>query len=287
MSLTVTSPTSSFSAYVAWAQKHPNLTEEHERMLLRAYSENSDLDAVKQLLLSHLKYVISIASGYLGYGLPIQDLVQEGNIGLMRAVKRFDMTHAVRLATFAVYWIKSEIHEYIIRNWRIVKIATTKAQRKLFFRLRKQLNYEAKVHDNLQNIALKAGVSLEDARHMHMRMMHHEESLESRVSHQENDVVLGDMLSLPGDNPSDVVATEQTSSTRFAYLKNAMDALNERERWIIQKRWMIEDAKQKPTLDNVAQHLGVSVERARQLEAQALKRMKKFLDSNNVLYIDI
>ena len=281
------SPATNFSAYVAWAQSQPNLSVEEEQKLLRDFNECNDLQAVKKILLSHLKYVISIAVGYSGYGLSIQDLVQEGNIGLMKAVRRFDIRHAVRFSTFAVYWVKSEIREYIIRNWRMVKIATTKAQRKLFYRLRKSLDYEARTQDNLRKIALDSGVSLEDTQHMHARMLYAEESLEGPVPHQDHNMVLGDVLSLSCDNPMDVIGKRQSCSMRTISIKNAIDSLNAREKWIIEQRWMLEDESNKATLESMSQSLGISVERVRQLEVQALKRMKKYMDQHNVSSVDV
>ena len=205
----------------------------------------------------------------------------------MKAVKRFDLNHTVRLATFAVYWIKSEIHEYIIRNWRMVKIATTKAQRKLFFRLRKQLNYESRVQKNLQDIATSAGVTLQDAQHMHTRMMCYEESLESKAAYHDHDTLLGDVLSLPGDNPMETVTAMQGHALQRVHLEHAIAALNDRERWIVEQRWLLDDAQEKPTLEMLSQHLGVSIERARQLEVQALKRMRTFLHNKNIAFVDL
>ena len=278
-------PSSSFSAYVSWAQMQTNISEEEEKSLLLEYTNKNDLSSVKKLLISHLKYVISIAGGYIGYGLPLQDLVQEGNIGLMKAVKRFDLIHAVRFATFAMYWIKSEIHEYIIRNWRIVKVATTKNQRKLFFRLRKQLDYEQPVQANLKSIAQQAGVSLHETQIMHARMLQYEESLEASVNYNDDtSVTLGEILSLPGDNPMQRVISAQQVETRTEYLNSAIKSLNDREQWIISQRWLTKTNTK--TLEFIAKHLGISIERARQLEVQALKRMRKFLLDNKCSYAD-
>lgn len=280
-------PASNFSSYAAWAQSQPNLSETEERRLLEAFVKNGDLIAAKQLLLSHLKYVISIASTYAGYGLSIQDLVQEGNMGLMKAVKKFDITHHVRLSTFAVYWIKSEIHEYIIKNWRIVKIATTKAQRKLFFRLRKQLNYEIPIQDNLKLIAADANVSLQDTQEMYARMVQGEASLESTMSsHDDQSTTLGDSLSLPSDNPVNALIQGQNEQAHNL-LSHALSSLNEREQWIINTRWLQDADVARPTLEHVATTLNVSIERARQLEVQALKRMRLYLSDLNLQYTDL
>lgn len=285
--LSTYSPASNFSAYTAWAQSQANLSETEERQLLEAFVDHGDLTAVKALLMSHLKYVISIASTYSGYGLSIQDLVQEGNIGLMKAVKRFDITHSVRLATFASYWIKSEIHEYIIKNWRMVKIATTKAQRKLFFRLRKQLNYETPVQENLKYIAENAEVSLKDTQEMYARMIQQEGSLEANISsHNSESTTLGEVLSQPHDNPFDNLASEQTDTTNTK-LSLAVASLNEREQWIIQQRWLHDSDTPRATLDQVAHHFKISIERARQLEAQALKRMRSFLSALHLQFDDL
>ena len=285
--LSTLTPASNFSAYTAWTQSLPNVTEIEERQLLEAFVTQGDLIAVKKLIYSHLKYVVSIASTYTGYGLPIQDLVQEGNIGLMKAIKRFDTAHAVRLATFAIYWIKSEIHEYIIKNWRMVKIATTKAQRKLFFRLRKQLSYETPVQENLKLIAKNADVSLQETQDMYARMIQSDGSLEATfTSNNAESISLGEVLSLPGDNPLDTLINGQSAQLNTT-LSQALSDLNEREQWIIKNRWLTENEGERLTLDHISKHLKVSIERARQLEVQALKRMRCYLSERHLHYPDL
>lgn len=278
---------SSFASYAAWAQSIPNLSETEEKKLLESFVTNGDLLSAKQLTLSHLKYVISTASTYAGYGLPLQDLVQEGNIGLMKAIKRFDIARPVRLATFAIYWIKSEIHEYIIKNWRMVKIATTKAQRKLFFRLRKQLNHEIPIQENLKLIAKNADVSIEKTQEMYARMVQSDSSLEATLpSASTESLTLGEVLSSPNDNPLDTLICGQASQLDAALLK-ALLQLNERERWIIENRWLQKAEDKKLTLEHISKHLNVSVERSRQLEVQALKRMRGHLQTQQFQYADL
>lgn len=274
------SPAGSFSAYVAWAQSIPNLSEEEERRLLEEFAETHHLPSAQKIVLSYLKYVISIAHSYVRYGLPIQDLVQEGNIGLMKAIKRFDLSYSVRFSTLATYWIKSEIREYIIRNWRMVKIATTKAQRKLFSCLRKNFDHAETVSENLKRISEDAGVSLEETRHMYNRMMQPDASLEAPLYASEDAPSLGDSLSLV-ETPLQRLLQEEYE-VGHEWLIKALASLPERERWLIETRWLGSE-ETKPTLTELSKVLGVSVERARQIEVKAMKQLKLVLQDKGLV----
>ncbi|PWF21562.1 RNA polymerase sigma factor RpoH [Corticimicrobacter populi] len=265
----------SLDAYIATVNRLPVLSAEQETTLAQRLRDEGDLEAARQLVLSHLRLVVSIARQYMGYGLPHGDLVQEGNIGLMKAVKRFDPARGVRLVSFAVHWIKAEIHEFIVRNWRLVKVATTKAQRKLFFNLRsmrpdgRTLDPEA-----VQGIADKLNVRPEDVAEMEVRMYGHEVALEAPVdADDDHRFAPVAWLSDEGEQePSQVLERQAHDELQSTGLKRALDVLDPRARHIVESRWLGDESG--PTLQDLAQQYGVSAERIRQIEAAAMKKMR-------------
>ncbi|MED5526738.1 RNA polymerase sigma factor RpoH [Gallaecimonas pentaromativorans] len=272
-SMALTVPASgSLEAYVHSVNSMPMLSAEEERALATRLQEEGDLQAAKQLIMSHLRFVVHVARSYSGYGLPQADLIQEGNIGLMKAVKRFDPGVGVRLVSFAVHWIKAEIHEYVLKNWRIVKIATTKAQRKLFFNLRskkKRLGWFS--HDEVQMVAQELGVSAAEVREMEARMSSPDQAFD--LANDDDDDSYAPVHYLE-DNASDVaqaVEEEQWEAASHARLGHALSALDDRSRDILQRRWLTDD---KATLQELADQYQVSAERVRQLEKNALAKLK-------------
>ncbi len=262
-------------AYIAAAKRFPILTEEEEFRLATRFREENDVDAARQLVLSHLRLVISIARGYLGYGLPHADLIQEGNIGLMKAVKRFDPNQGVRLVSFAIHWIKAEIHEYVLRNWRMVKLATTKAQRKLFFNLRSMKpGSEALTPGQTLDVAQRLGVKPEEVTEMETRLGGHDLALES---HDDEDEKFAPIAWLADSNsePTRVLEAREYDRLQSDGLRAALESLDARSRRIIEARWLAED--EAATLHDLAAEFGVSAERIRQIEAKALQKMKGVL----------
>jgi len=266
--------TGSLEAYKAQVNAIPPLSAEEEQTLARRLRENNDLDAARRLVLAHLRFVVRIAKGYSGYGLPEADLIQEGNIGLMKAVKRFDPAVGVRLISFAVHWIRAEIHEYILRNWRIAKVATTKAQRKLFFNLRsskKRLGWLNK--EEVEAVAKDLGVSPKNVLEMEQRMSSRDTSFDGA----ENDEMGGDYHApasyLEDQRPGPAQEIEQLENEALNgdRLQRALAALDERSRDIIEQRWLSE---RKATLHQLAEKHHVSAERIRQLEKGALQKLK-------------
>jgi RNA polymerase sigma-32 factor len=259
--------------YIRQVNNFPMLSADEERELALRLHNNNDLEAAQRLIMSNLRFVVSIARGYLGYGLPFNDLVQEGNIGLMKAVKRFSPDHEVRLISYAVHWIKAEIHEYVLRNWRIVKVATTKAQRKLFFKLRsskKRLGWFNQ--EEVNDVADKLGVKPETVLEMESRLNAHDVAYDNPVDDDEDNhfapaAYLTDMRADPAQQLEADDWHAQNENTMLASLKN----LDERSRHIIQRRWLDED---KATLHELAQQYQVSAERIRQLENNALKKLR-------------
>ena len=267
---------SSVSQYISTVNQFPRLSAEQERELALRLRRENDLEAAKQLIMANLRYVVPIAKGYLGYGLPLSDLIQEGNIGLMKAVKRFDPAVGVRLISFAVHWIRAEIHEFILRNWRIVKIATTKAQRKLFFNLRKakkQLNWLNQ--NEAEALANDLGVKVETVREMEKRMNGSDMAFDGTVGDEgEEDHHIAPVHYLKAEVETDPAhQIEQIEWHRFEHerLGQALAGLDERSRDILQSRWLEE---KKVTLHELADKYGVSAERIRQLEKNALKKLK-------------
>ncbi len=268
-------PTGSLEAYIATVNRFPILTLEEEQRLARSFRDSGDLEAARQLVLSHLRLVVSTARGYLGYGLPHGDLIQEGNIGLMKAVKRFDPDRGVRLVSFAIHWIKAEMHEYILRNWRMVKVATTKAQRKLFFNLRsmkKDLGPMSQA--DVERVAHDLKVKPEEVVEMETRLTGQELAYEGEAEDDESYAPVH-YLADDGAEPYHVLEAEETERVRGEGLKSALASLDERSRRIVEARWLRE--KDAATLHDLAAEFNVSAERIRQIEAKALEKMRKAL----------
>ena len=273
LALPVPSAVGSLDHYVQMVNRFPLLTAENEVRLGRKFRDEQDLDAARQLVLSHLRVVVAIARGYLGYGLPHGDLIQEGNIGLMKAVKRFDPERGVRLVSFAIHWIKAEMHEYILRNWRLVRIATTKAQRKLFFNLRSMKpGLDPLTQDQIRHVADMLNVKPEEVAEMEMRLSGQELALEPGVDDDEDTYSPIAYLADPQDEPSRIVETRQFERLRAAGLATALASLDPRSRRIIDARWLRE--KDPATLHDLAAEFKVSAERIRQIESKAMQRMR-------------
>lgn len=260
-------------SYIRMANQYPILTADRERELAERFYYDEDLDAAKELILSHLRFVVHIARGYMGYGLPLADLIQEGNIGLMKAVKRFNPEVGVRLVSFAVHWVKAEIHEYVLKNWRIVKVATTKAQRKLFFNLRKNKQRLAWFNEEeIQKVADDLGVSVADVREMESRMTGQDMGFDLPVGSDDEDAYAPSMyIEDDASNFADELEDEQYNGKATAQLAYALAQLDERSQDIIKTRWLDED---KATLHDLAAKYSISAERVRQLENQALRKIK-------------
>ncbi len=270
------STTGSIDAYISAANRVPMLTEAEEMGLARKLRDEGDLEAAKHLVLSHLRLVVSVARGYLGYGLPHADLIQEGNIGLMKAVKRFDPERGVRLVSFAIHWIKAEIHEYILKNWRLVKIATTKAQRKLFFNLRSMKpGFSALGVDEVKAISAKLGVKPEEVVEMETRLSGNDIALDPiNEDEEDNFAPIAYLAADTSTEPTERIARKELDRLHDSGLQDALNALDERSRAIIRRRWLAEDDANVATLHELAAEYGVSAERIRQIEAKALQKMK-------------
>ena len=273
----------SLQSYLDSVQQIPVLTQEEERDLFRRFQEQEDLDAAKKIVLSHLRYVAYVARSYMGYGLPLEDIIQQGNVGLMKSVKRFSLDHEVRLVTFAVHWIKAEIHEYILKNWKIVKVATTKAQRKLFFNLRKskqRLGWFS--HDDVQRVAADLKVKPEQVMEMESRLSQVDSSFDVPVSDSDDDYQTGPSLYLSkgdAEDPAWVVADEEITDIQSAGLAEALASLDERARDIVQSRWLTDE---KTGLKELSEKYGVSMERIRQIEARSFEKMQPYLMETEV-----
>ncbi|MDY6487204.1 RNA polymerase sigma factor RpoH [Acinetobacter faecalis] len=281
MPLSLSAPGSNLGAYISTVNQIPILTAEQEKELADRYFYDQDLDAAKMLVMSHLRFVVHIARSYAGYGLPQGDLIQEGNLGLMKAVKRFDPTMGVRLVSFAVHWIKAEIHEYVIRNWRIVKIATTKAQRKLFFNLRSLKKSSKKLTlEEAQSIAKDLNVTAEQVLEMEGRLTAYDAAFEaSGDDDDEGSTYVAPALYLEDNryDPAKLVENEDYEEKSTNALHDAMDQLDDRSRNILQRRWLDDD---KSTLHELAAEYNVSAERIRQLEKNAMEKIKVAMSSN-------
>jgi len=266
-------------AYISAVNRLPLLTAEQEVSLGRRFRDENDLGAARTMVMSHLRLVVSVARQYLGYGLPHADLIQEGNIGLMKAVKRFDPERGVRLVSFALHWIKAEIHEYILKNWRLVKLATTKAQRKLFFNLRSmKKDHNTLSPDALTEIAHKLNVREKDVMEMETRMGGHEMSLEPMTDDGEDEYAPISYLVAPNSDPTDIIAGHQHDRLQTEGIQEALSSLDDRSRRIVESRWLRdEDDGGSRTLQDLANEYGVSAERIRQIEAKAFKKMKTAL----------
>jgi len=270
MSLPV--PVGSLETYIQAVNRFPILSFEEERNLARKFRSENDVEAARQLVLSHLRLVVAIARGYMGYGLPQGDLIQEGNIGLMKAVKRFDPERGVRLVSFAVHWIRAEIHEFVLRNWRMVKVATTKAQRKLFFNLRRMKpSLGPLTQSEIGSMAKELRVKPEEVAEMEMRLAGQEISLEPASDEDEPYAPIA-YLADRSPEPSEIVETKQDETLRAHSLEAALASLDARSRRIIEARWLRE--KDSATLHELAAEFKVSAERIRQIEAKALAKMK-------------
>lgn len=269
--------TESIDSYMRAVRAYPVLSAEEEYDFATRLQKDNDLDAAKKLIVSHLRVVVSIARGYAGYGLPQSDLIQEGNIGLMKAVRRFDPTRGVRLVSFAMHWIKAEMHEYIVRNWRLVKVATTKAQRKLFFNLRSMKPGAGSLKPaDVAHIARELNVKAEDVLEMEARMDGREISLEGNSDDEHEDIFSPiAYLEDHGAEPSEVLAEQQSEHLQSTGLENALQSLDQRSRRIVQARWLQEGNG--ATLHDLAGELGVSAERVRQIEQKAMLKMKTML----------
>jgi len=266
----------SLETYVQTVNSLPLLTQERERELARRYRGGGDLEAARELVLAHLRVVVAISRGYLGYGLPQADLIQEGNIGLMKAVKRFDPERGVRLVSFAVHWIRAEIHEFILRNWRMVKIATTKAQRKLFFNLRSLKRSLASLGlEDVKAIARQLGVKPDEVVEMEMRLAGRDVALEPAGDGEEESFAPISYLVAENAEPGRILEHEQTARLRGEGLQRALASLDPRSRRIIEARWLTDNDA--ATLHDLAAEFGVSAERIRQIEAKALARMKNVI----------
>ncbi len=265
----------SLEAYIRSVNSLPLLSSEEEHQLAQRYLDNNDLEAARSLVMSHLRLVVSIARSYLGYGLPHADLIQEGNIGLMKAVKRFDPARGVRLVSFAMYWIKAEIHEYILRNWRLVKIATTKAQRKLFFNLRSmKKNLGTMSAGDVAHIADTLHVKPEEVTEMETRLSGQDISFDVEED-DEGGYAPVQYLADPDAEPSRVIEGAQISALRSAGLERALESLDPRSRRIVESRWL--SGKEPATLHELAVEFDVSAERIRQIEAKAMQKMRKLM----------
>lgn len=277
-------PLGDLEAFMRAAERAPILSPEEERSLAMRLRDHNDVEAAQQLILSHLRLVISIARGFLGYGLPYADLIQEGNIGLMKAVRHYDPDRGARLMTFAVHWIRSEIQEYIIRNWRIVKLATTKNQRKLFFNLRQMKNdsQTALTEQQAEDIALTLDVKRKEVLEMEERMYGQETSLDTSSANNDDESTFtpADWLSRESDEPEAILEEKEQQRLEGEGLHLALQTLDDRSRRIIQARYLNIDSNgnAKPvTLQELAQEFGVSAERIRQIEKLAIKKMKQAL----------
>lgn len=273
-------PTGSLDSYVSSVNQIPMLSREEEVELAEKFQSDNDLEAARRLVMSHLRFVVRVARGYSGYGLAQADLIQEGNIGLMKAVKRFDPNVGVRLVSFAVHWIRAEMHEFIIRNWRIVKIATTKAQRKLFFNLRsskKRLGWLNQ--EEVEAVANDLGVTSKDVIEMEMRLSSNDTAFDLNPASDEDDNQYLPALYLEADDasPEQALETLQLEDKTQSELSNAILELDERAKDIIQRRWLSEN---KATLNDLAEKYAISAERVRQIEKMAFNKIKSNIDIN-------
>ena len=262
-------------AYISAVNRLPMLTHEEEMSLAKRLRDDNDLDAAQKMVLSHLRLVVSIARGYLGYGLPHADLIQEGNIGLMKAVKRFDPNQGVRLVSYAMHWIKAEMHEYILKNWRLVKVATTKAQRKLFFNLRSnKVGLDAMSPGQVDDLAKLLGVKREEVIEMETRLSGRDIALESPTDDEDDKFSPIAYLSSEQQEPTKVIEAQQVTRLQSEGLESALGKLDPRSRRIIEARWLANDDGSGATLHTLAEEFSVSAERIRQIESAALKKMK-------------
>jgi len=276
--LTLTGPVGSLDAYIQAVGAIPVLSKEDEVALAHRFRDEDDLQAARELVMAHLRFVVHIAKGYTGYGLPLADLIQEGNVGMMKAVKRFDPAFDVRLVSFAVHWIRAEIHEYVLRNWRIVKVATTKAQRKLFFNLRKAKKSLAWLsHAETKAVAEDLGVSPKEVTEMERRLSAREAVFDPVPDSRDDERAFAPVayLSSPNADPADLVEDTDWHDDATSRMSDALLTLDDRSREILQARWLTDD---KQTLHELAEVYGVSAERIRQIEANAIKKLRAAME---------
>ena len=271
--LVLAGPVGSLDSYIQAVGSIAVLSKEDEQALAIRFRDEEDLDAARQLVMAHLRFVVHIAKGYTGYGLPLADLIQEGNVGLMKAVKRFDPSYDVRLVSFAVHWIRAEIHEFVLKNWRIVKVATTKAQRKLFFNLRKAKKSLAWLsHDETEAVAKDLGVSAQEVTEMEKRLHARDAIFDPGPdTDDERSFTPAAYLPSPDADPATLVENADWNDDATERMTAAIGTLDERSRHIIETRWLTDD---KLTLHELADVYGVSAERIRQIEANAIKKLK-------------
>ena len=271
--LVLAGPVGSLDSYIQAVGSIAVLSKEDEQALAIRFRDEQDLDAARQLVMAHLRFVVHIAKGYTGYGLPLADLIQEGNVGLMKAVKRFDPSYDVRLVSFAVHWIRAEIHEFVLKNWRIVKVATTKAQRKLFFNLRKAKKSLAWLsHDETEAVAKDLGVSAQEVTEMEKRLHARDAIFDPGPDvDDERAFTPAAYLPSPDADPATLVENADWNDDATGRMTAAIATLDERSRHIIETRWLTDD---KLTLHELADVYGVSAERIRQIEANAIKKLK-------------
>jgi RNA polymerase sigma-32 factor len=275
LALGFTGTLGNIDAYISAVNRLPMLTHEEEIKLATDLRDKNDLSAAQQLVMSHLRLVVSIARGYLGYGLPHADLIQEGNIGLMKAVKRFNPDQGVRLVSYAMHWIKAEMHEYILKNWRLVKVATTKAQRKLFFNLRShKLGFDSMTQGQIDHLAETLNVKREEVIEMEMRLSGHDMALDAPTDDEDDKFAPIAYLSSDNSEPTKVLEAMHYDQLQTVGLETALENLDARSRRIIEARWLANDDGSGATLHELAAEFNVSAERIRQIESAALKKMK-------------
>ncbi|MFT5561157.1 MAG: RNA polymerase sigma-32 factor [Candidatus Azotimanducaceae bacterium] len=269
----VLSPGANLEAYIQSVNSIPMLSKDEESELANRLFHDEDLDAARQLVLGHLRFVVYVARSYSGYGLSQADLIQEGNVGLMKAVKRFNPEYGVRLVSFAVHWIKAEMHEFILKNWRIVKVATTKAQRKLFFNLRSSKQRLGWMNEEeVKHIAGELGVEPAQVRQMEGRLSSRDETFDAGPDDDEFAVRPAQYVTRDNDNPADIVESNINSEREQAQLHEAFRSLDQRAQEIVRRRWLLDE---KSTLHELAAEFSISAERVRQLEQNALKKLRK------------
>jgi RNA polymerase sigma-32 factor len=271
--LVLAGPVGSLDAYIQAVGTIPVLTKEDEQAMATRFREDEDLEAARDLVMAHLRFVVHIAKGYTGYGLPLNDLIQEGNVGLMKAVKRFDPSYDVRLVSFAVHWIRAEIHEFVLKNWRIVKVATTKAQRKLFFNLRKAKKTLAWLSAaETEAVAKDLGVSAKEVTEMEKRLHSRDAIFDpAPYADDERNFTPAAYLPSPDADPATLVEATDWNNDATARMASALKILDDRSRRILEKRWLTE---KKMTLHELAAEYGISAERIRQLETNAIKKLR-------------
>ncbi len=276
--LALTGPVGSLDGYIQAVGTIPVLSKEDEQELAHRLRDHQDLDAARDLVMAHLRFVVHIAKGYTGYGLPLNDLIQEGNVGLMKAVKRFDPDYDVRLVSFAVHWIRAEIHEFVLRNWRIVKVATTKAQRKLFFNLRKKKKTLSWLTDaETKAVAKDLGVHPKEVTEMEKRL-HSRDAVYDPAPDvdDEHNFTPAAYLPSPNADPAMLIEKEDFNDDATSRMTEALDILDDRSRRILEERWLSDG---KMTLHELAAEYGVSAERIRQLEANAIKKLRTAMEA--------